>query len=1078
MHGFFGRRVGATLTLVVLLAGGGSFSCDSGGGTPAPDAPDMEPGDPGADAAPPDAEAEAEASCLRDSDCPSGRYCAGSGAAGRCAAGCRTEPDSCAAADRLTACDPDARACAPRSCEVDDACPADAWCDEGACALGCRLSDDACGPDLDGFPQGCSPESRTCARVVPCCDPDDACTMAVPDVCRADGGDLLRLPTSCMPDPCTAICDDDADCDEDDYCSPDRRCAPGCRPGDRAACPPDTACEPGARRCQTLNCNRDADCPDWQYCGGGLCFDGCRLDTDTCPDGARCAADHICRAGCADDVDCGDAGYCDRARGACRPACVPETHAGCTDGERCADERCVAGCADDPAEAAGDDTPRSAPSLVFARVNGIEDTGTIDLVACPGDLDLRAVPVPRGEQIEAVLSWDRADGLLTLRLVDDAGAPVAEGVELGGDLRIRWRGALERVYVEVGRIGDGAPVPYRLRARRVPADGCLPDARDPVDDRREGATIIGQGPRAAFSERWIGDTCADDVDWYCFPMTADDGLGITVLTEPACEGLSGRVAAEGAFDDPGAGWALSVDAVDGLRRSALRVDPLQGAFTDGIWCLRLASESDCADYDLTVAFDRRGEICTDLLEPDDQPDDATPLDGDGPLADFTGRLPAGVDLVYPAEARACRGDVDRYRVEARAGDLLQASAIAEDDADALLIGFADADGRPIGGAGTGRAGDGPLADGPAAVVLASADGPLFVEVSSTRRATPSYRLLVRRDDADALCVGDTWEADVLRDDDGANARRLRSTEPGRFEAGGAAICAPGGDTDWYRIDGVAPLSRVCVDAAFDHALGDLNLQVFRAPEGECRPVMGETCCPAGDCPGELACVAGFCRTPLAEGDSLTDGEVFAVDGALLDTVSDVLVRVERAPGDQGGRSTPYGLTVTRTAPGPGPCARDWQERSAPNDDRATATRLGAGQTELCDAWICADERETGDWYRFTVPAGQDRTAYLEFTAGDGRLLLTAVDPFPDPERLAESLDRRANVQCINLAGGEADREVLLAVTADTIAADGQGRVDYVLRIVPTDLETEPGGSCATLSGGVPPGADWPTLDLD
>lgn len=1059
-------RVGWKLWVCVcLLAVAG---CDDGE-DPAPELPDAA----APDAADPDArqpDAAGPRRCVRDDQCAAGTYC-GTGAAGsQCVEGCRTAPDSCRAADRFTVCDPDSRACVPAACAGDTDCPAGTRCEAEVCVDGCRSAPDSCRPDVDGALRACDPETFECRRLVPCCE-GESCSMGFDDACA---GDVIAATLSCRPSPCGPPCEDDAGCLAGTYCSVDGRCIDGCRPELADECPPDTACDPDLRRCVQSACRRDRDCPDWMYCGpAGLCLTGCRVEGDNCPGETRCGPNHRCGAACVDDASCGEGAYCDALQSLCRTRCAPETHAGCGPGERCDDGRCVAGCADDPADIDGDDTPAGAPAVEW-QPGAVESARFDDRVACPADADVLEVDGPR---VEATLRYDTADGVLALRLVDAAGAVLAEDASSGSPKRLRLDAP--RAFVVVEGLGNARPVPYRLDLRRVEAGGCFPDDRDPGDDRVDGALRVGQRPQPAFTDTVSGAACPGDADWVCFDMAAADGLEATLLPAAGCPGLEAGVYV--ADEARAGGEARHTLTPDGAR---LRFagDPGRGLFADGEWCVRVANpgEAACEDYTLALSFQRRGQICADDLEPDDRPEDALVLDGDGPLADAGGRLPYGLGQPLLEAPRLCPGDLDLFRFTASAGDGLQAWLVADGPgADRLYVTFVDAAGAPRGSPGSATAIGAPTDPGWA---VAASNGPVYVQVGGEVAEGVDYTLFVQRDRGDGTCPQDGWENVDFRDDTGLDAQRPRDIAPGRVRVEGAALCRSGGpDEDWYRVPIESTRTRVCVDADFRHDDGNIDVQVFRVPDRECRAVGGEVCCAsAADCDEGLGCAGGFCRAPLVVGNSRSDDEVIDIEKTLIDVTDDLLVRVFRDPADRPMAGAPppaYALTITRAPEDPDNCAPDWRERAAPNDNRANATPLGSARRALCDAWICDDERAVGDWYVVQVPAGTDRTAYIDFDAGEGRLLLTAIDPLRDPERIVESVQRQADVQCINLRGAGEDRTVLLQVSADFIEPGGDARVDYGLRIEPTDLRLRPRGACDELSGGVFPDIEWPRLDL-
>lgn len=1039
------------------------LACDDGDSTPPP--PDAAA--PEADTGPVDGrvpDAAGPRLCVRDEQCPNGSFCPDSSGDSACEPGCRTAPDSCRAADRFSVCDPTSRGCIDAPCADDVECRAGQYCADGACVEGCRLEPNDC-PLADGRPQGCDPETRDCRPLSVCCGDDGACSMTLDDAC---GGDVLAASLSCRPDPCGSACEGDDDCADGTRCSADGRCIDGCRDvqGD---CPGDTACDPASLQCVRRPCNRNAQCPDWMYCGdAGLCQTGCRQAPDNCAGETRCGPDRSCGSACLEDGDCDEGQYCDAGRGVCRNRCLEATHSGCVAFERCDAGRCVPGCADDPAEIEGDDDRASAPAVEWSG-GVVQSARYANRFACPADADVLAVDGPR---IEATLSYDEVDGVLALRILDPAGAILAEDSVSGSPKRLRVDAP--RAFVEVIGIDLRGRVPYRLELRRADADACFPDARDPGDDRVAGATRVGQRPQASFVDLIEGAACPGDVDWACFSMAAADGLGATLI---GCEGLSGAIYRGDAVD----GEPIHTLEADGERLRFV-ADPGRGAFTDGDWCIAVRNMGDvaCEDYALALSFERRGEICTDPLEPDNRIEDALLLDGGGPLADAAGRLPYDVEQTTDAGARACIGDLDRYGFTADAGDGVMAWLIADGPgAEQLTLDFQDADGRPLGSRGGASApGEPPRA----ARVSAARDGRMYVVVGGGRDDAVDYRLAIVRTPGDGTCPEDGWENVDIRDDTGADAQAPADVEPGRIVVEGAALCHPNAaDEDWYRVPIDRPRTRVCIGAAFRHAVADMTVQVFRAPEGRCGvDVAGECCDVSADCDPGFGCAAGFCRAPIAEGASRTDDEFVDLDKTLMAIADDLLVRVLRDPDDRPGVDdgpATYDLTITRAPEDPDGCAPDWHERLGPNDNRASATALGPGREGLCDTWICDEERAAGDWFTIRVPAGSDRTVFVEFDSSEGSLLLSAIDPIRDPERLVESVERGTDVQCINVRGGAADRTVLLQINADDIEPGGDRRVDYALRVEPTDLGLFPRGACDDLAGGAFPDAMWPRLDL-
>jgi hypothetical protein len=59
-----------------------------------------------------------------------------------------------------------------------------------------------------------------------------------------------------------------------------------------------------------------------------------------------------------------------------------------------------------------------------------------------------------------------------------------------------------------------------------------------------------------------------------------------------------------------------------------------------------------------------------------------------------------------------------------------------------------------------------------------------------------------------------------------------------------------------------------------------------------------------------------------------------------------------------------------------------------------------------------------------------------------------------------------NHQCINVSGGDVGAEVEFGVASlSNFIDDGDMRIDYSLRVVPTDLAARPNGECARFGAG-------------
>jgi hypothetical protein len=480
----------------------------------------------------------------------------------------------------------------------------------------------------------------------------------------------------------------------------------------------------------------------------------------------------------------------------------------------------------------------------------------------------------------------------------------------------------------------------------------------------------------------------------------------------------------------------------------------------------MTDEVVCEDYDVTLAFRRRGVFCTDQAEPNDGIEEAVVLDGDGPLADAEGRLPAGFDLEVPLNLEVCEGDDDLFAFDVDANDAVRAWILSEDVRGELTVGFLDARGQPRGDSARATL---PMAVRQQALAIVPDAGRVYVRVRGVDASTGNYQLFVRREATEGLCAADLQEPPGRRNDDAGAASELRPVAEGREALNNAALCNPDEETDedWYTFEVEQDGSRICATAGFVHRRGNIDMQLFRVG------IPGEGCDAHEDCDGEAACVRGRCQAPLAEGASRNNGEFLQLPKASVNA-GEHLLRVFSPEGDENG----YDVSMTVVPPGE-LCDRDWREAEGDNDDIRSATPLGSGRVAVCDAWICHDERGVGDWYEIVVPPLADRTTHLRFEPrADGVLLLTLIDPEAGPAGLVESFELQTSAQCINISAAAGPRTVFIGVSADAVVDDGDRRVDYTLRVVPTDLQARARGECDRLNGGLFDYIDWPTANLE
>lgn len=225
----------------------------------------------------------------------------------------------------------------PADCILFTSCASALDCDDGnACTA------DAC---LGGFCRHEADPAAACSDSLFCngaeiCNALGYCENAgAPEACD-DGiactiDDCDELTNSCIHDPRSSLCDDDAWCNGAETCDSDVGCVAGLAPdcGDTVACTTD-ACNEATDSCD--HTPDDAACNDGQWCNGP----------------ATCDADAGCVAGaapdCADAVDC-TIDACDEATDSCRHE---PNDAACDDGSFCnGTEVCdvLGGCAAGPA---------------------------------------------------------------------------------------------------------------------------------------------------------------------------------------------------------------------------------------------------------------------------------------------------------------------------------------------------------------------------------------------------------------------------------------------------------------------------------------------------------------------------------------------------------------------------------------------------------------------------------------------------------------------------------------------------------------------------------------------------------
>jgi hypothetical protein len=1035
---------------------------------------------------------------------PGGRVDVGGGGTGGCATGtpCDGGPvtggtDAAGGADAFLTGDASAGAggeppqpdqgLPPTPCASDEVCPPGRYCGpDGTCAIGCRSVDDPCPPDARGRAQACDPASHACVPVVPCCAGVGVCGLAREDLCD---GVVLQGSDTCDANPCGVDCLSDLDCGADQFCHPiDFRCTRGCRLGDSAGCPFDETCRPETRTCGIVPCEGHGDCQDpAQYCDfiGALatdtCREGCR-DDESCGAGGRCAADHTCLFLCDPDNDrCPANQICDAASGRCVPLCADNRD--CPANEICdaVSARCVPGCRDDAFEP--DDLQGEARALEFgpADADG-RRSGSANGRMCSLNPDVFTFDLPEGARFRAQLDFD-VDGVTYMAITTPEGLSAGEqpfdaspGVLTFPALGVP--AVAGPVFVTVlSESASGSD--YTLTVDVAPdAAACFADPADPDDDAPASATRFARSPGTV-----SGTLCAGDEDWFVVRLGRNDGLALSALA------LTG-----GAPVRLEMYRASRVDGLPGIAPDYVSGPGLEGfegvayeivvptdttGFSDEDWYVRLSAEGadGQAEYRLQYDHDPSGVVCDDdeHTEPNDDPGTAVDLDL-LPGISAAGRLLPDQDHAVPLDLALCPGDADTFCLIADRDDALSATLTTASGAGLRwLDGFGDPltallPGQPPGEAAVPQQ-LGRVAGGRYCVQVAGPGGP--------------YALSVRREmPAQFECAADgaeTAPGSGRRNDDAASATTIPAAgaPSDRFAVGDGYFCDVGNveDEDWYLHNPEPVGGRLCVTVSgFADSGGDVDLEIYLPGVVEdAAPCETDDACLEGE-----RCVAGACLSPFSVSATRTANEMW-YRGRFQPApgTGDEYYRLVR--GNPPGEGVAYRMDVSNI-PDAEACGIDGPERVGQNDSPETATALGAGETGLCDAWICPGERVSGDYYDVTVPAGVDRTVFVDFDdVNEGRIYLYGTGPQPDPADGLSGFVRselsQGGQQCINLRGGARDQVFSVQVTADRMFAS---RIDYALRIVETDLDRTPAGACVTLGAAALPACplrgEWPLFE--
>jgi hypothetical protein len=232
-----------------------------------------------------------------------------------------------------------------------------------------------------------------------------------------------------------------------------------------------------------------------------------------------------------------------------------------------------------------------------------------------------------------------------------------------------------------------------------------------------------------------------------------------------------------------------------------------------------------------------------------------------------------------------------------------------------------------------------------------------------------YELVVARDPGMA-CADDGHEPDDIR----GQAKALVASTP--YEG---RICAA--DPDWFLLSGVRAGTRVRLDLRFADALGDLDLEVYRADSA----------------------------APVFVAASLDDDEALEFDATFA---GDYFVRVFGKAAD----TNVYTLRAELEEGAAPTCADD---RFEPNQGPTSAVSAAAGAVSPADLTLCSGDE---DWFRVQLQPGEALMAEIGFDARadlDLRLYpASATDAEASPLEVSDGVNGRELIAFRSFTGGD------------------------------------------------------------
>ena len=1064
--------------------------------------------------------------CLRDTDCGDDEFCLREGSGrGECTPGCRDD-EGCGVGE---VCDLDSRVCRLTPCESDADCRDEAtYCAEnGDCLPGCRLDPDNCEPNPEnGLFTACDEATRSCVDIIVCCGSDDSCSeVRDSDACD---GQALTGAQACAQVPCGELCTADEDCGDDlgRFCNTqDGLCRNGCRLDDPNSCAEGQVCDPLTRICEDIRCGMDSDCPDDRYCdfrsGQGLCALGCRND-ESCESNQRCE-DNACIQVCNpnDPEACPEGQYCNELN-RCADLCA--THEDCGEGQFCdpVTSQCLVGCRDDEGENGEPNDIRMQATVIPLTqpdADGVQFGSFDNRVLCDNNADIYRVDVGPGKRIRVTLTYDLA-GAPGFTLNGDSGScsnasDCADLIQWTCDEADRVCTAPEQTMSPTGleAIMEYPALPETNTGRDIVRDdtsyyinveptidqrfqyridvavadataSCFPDPRElgaGDDIRSNGTEIPVGGGRTEYSV--TGTACGSDTDWFKIELSPNDGLQID-LRKLGGEDLDVYLIA--ANQNQGTPIASTSNPND---FPLLRALDSNAFLPGGEWHLGVRTQDGgTASYELDVIHSASNP-CSGI-DQGDTVDEAAMIT---PMVDMVYEVGDAINQNTQICNEGARGDVDYFCFEAEADERLDAwlfTAEATATPGEVAVQFTDLSANLLGNEAVSTLDD---QTPEKARYIGTQAGTYCARVAGVNGGDGNYRLFINRvSSSGGQCALDIAE-EFGRNDRASSAVAL-TEDPniaGAYSFDEGYICdLMGSDEDWYSFNVPENRSNLCVIAqGFNGSRADVDLAVYPAGEADrlnCT-AQGQLTCdnyvdPQTGMRGAGACVPGdgaqanqsYCTAYKSRSFSRYDFEMVHINRSeTADVNGDFYVRVTHREDSEG----PYTLSVN-VSPNSDDCGDD---RFESNNTRETAKFLGSGESAMCGSWICRDERTSanGDWFEIDIPAGEDRTVIIDFSQNEGRLnaiaqgsdRLDGNNMIMEGSGYVESLFNGGGRQCFLIKGGTETQPVQFQLYASSIgvpvALPGNNRIDYAVRVLPTDLDSSSAGQCNQGREGAP-----------